>query len=180
VNRRVVVNREFGKLYEKNFRGVVLLILKYVDDFDAAEDLAQDCFLRVYDRYCNIDICMESARNYLYKAAKHAAIDYKRRCARDAKRDNSLIPELKEMNSSFFNQVENYVIEGEVASTVHDILAEFPVKTRQVFIDRVIHEKNLREISREHDITLYKICRIEKELRFYLKKRLKLFCDDSA
>ena len=86
MEREVVLKKEFEKLYEKNFRGVLLLILKYVNDYHAAEDLAQDCFLRVFARYNNTDLCLESARNYLYKSAKHAAIDYKRKYARDARR----------------------------------------------------------------------------------------------
>lgn len=180
MNREVVLKKEFEKLYKKNFQGILLLILKYINDYHAAEDLAHDCFLRVYTRYNNTDLSLESARNYLYKSAKHAAIDHKRKCARDSRRETRAIPELVEMNSHFYDQVENYVIEGEVVSTVNEILNEFPEKSRQVFIDRVVYDKNLRDISREHDMTLYRICRIEKELLCYLKRRLKHYYIDGA
>ena len=168
----------FVKLYEKNYRGVVFQILKYVSDYEIAEDLAQECFIKIYHRRDKLDFESDNAKNYLYKAAKNAAIDYNRKLARDYKNSIRLIPELKEMDMDFYSQVENYVIEGEVVNTVQDVLSEFPDKTRQIFIDRVVYDKNLREISREHDITLYKICRIEKELRFYLKNRLRMFCDE--
>ena len=143
MNRAVVINREFGKLYEKNFRGVILLILKYVNDYHIAEDLAQECFLRVFERFHNSDLCLESAKNYLYKSAKHAAIDYKRKSARDAVRDQKAFVDLKELHHDFYEKVENYVIEGEVVSTVHDVLSEFPDRARQIIIDRVMHEINL-------------------------------------
>lgn len=180
MDREVLLKKEFEKLYERNFKGILLLILKYVNDYHAAEDLAQDCFLRVYTRFNNTDLCLESARNYLYKSAKNAAIDYKRKCARDSRRENRAIPELLEMNSHFYDQVENYVIEGEVVSTVNEILSEFPEKSRQIFLDRVVYEKNLRDISREHNMTLYRICKIEKELRSYLKNRLKYYYIDGT
>lgn len=180
MDREVLLKEEFEKLYEKNFKGILLLILKYVNDYHAAEDLAQDCFLRVYSRYSKTDLCLESVRNYLYKSAKHAAIDYKRKCVRDFKKENKVIPELIEMNSHFYDQVENYVIEGDVLSTVNDILSEFPEKSRQVFIDRVMYSKNLRDVSREQQMTLYRVSKIEKELRSYLKNRLKYYYLDGT
>ena len=170
----------FGKLYEKHYRGVVVQILKYVADYETAEDLAQECFIKIYDRRYILDFDSDNARNYLYKAAKNAAIDYNRKLARDYKNSSRLLPELKKMDKDFYSQVENYVIDGEVLSTVHDILSEFPEKTREVFFDRIIHEKNLRAISEERDITLYKICKIEKELLLYLKSRLKVFCSEGT
>lgn len=180
MDRNVVLKKEFEKLYEKHFRGILLLILKYVNDYHAAEDLTHDCFLRVYTRYIDSDLCLASVRNYLYKSAKNAAIDYKRKCARDFRRESRAIPELVEMNNHFHDQVENYVIEGEVVSTVNEVLSEFPEKSRQVFIDRVVYEKNLKDISQEHHITLYRICRIEKELLSCLKRRLKHYYIDGT
>jgi RNA polymerase sigma-70 factor (ECF subfamily) len=178
VKRESDADSEFGKLYEKNFRGLIARILKYVADYETAEDLAQECFIKIYDRRNNLDFASDNARNYLYKTAKNAAIDYKRKLARDCKNSSRLLPELKEMDKDFYSQVEDYVIDGEVLSTVHDILSEFPEKTREVFFDRVIHEKNLRTISEERNITLYKIGKIEKELLFYLRNRLKLYCGE--
>ena len=171
---------DFAKLYEKNFRGIIAQILKYVADYEAAEDLSQECFIKIYNCRDKLDFNSDNARNYLYKSAKNAAIDYNRKLARDYKMSNRLLPELKKMDKDFYSQVENSYIDGEVVSTVHDILSEFPEKTRQVFFDRVIHDKNLRAISEERDITLYKICKIEKELLFYLRSRLKVFCSDGV
>lgn len=180
LDREILLKEEFEKLYEKNFKGILLLILKYVNDYHVAEDLAQDCFLRVYSRFRSTDLCLESARNYLYKSAKNAAIDFKRKSVRDFKRENRVLPELVEMNSHFYDQVENVVIDGEVLSTVNDILSEFPEKSRQIFLDRVVYSKNLREVSREQKITLYRVGKIEKELRSYLKTRLKYYYLDGT
>lgn len=170
----------FNRLYEKNYRGVVTQILKYVSQYEIAEDLAQECFIKIYNCRDKLDFTSDNARNYLYKAAKNAAIDYNRKLARDYKNSSRLLPELKAMDNDFYSQVENYYIEGEVLSTVHDILSEFPEQTREVFFDRIIHEKNLRTISQERNITQYKICRIEKELLFYLKSRLKILCSEGT
>lgn len=81
------VNREFNEIYEK-YKNLVLKAA-YIysgDNYDAAEDITQDTFLKLYigfDKLKNGNIPA-----WLYTTAKHAAINYKKKYSRELPADD--------------------------------------------------------------------------------------------
>ena len=75
-------NREFNEIYEE-YKNLVLKAA-YIysgNDYDAAEDITQDTFLKLYtnfDRLKNGNVYA-----WLYTAAKNAAINYRTRSGRE-------------------------------------------------------------------------------------------------
>ena len=69
-------NREFNEIYEK-YKNLVLKAA-YIysgDNYDAAEDITQDTFLKLYIRFDDLKGGNVSA--WLFTTAKHAALNYK-------------------------------------------------------------------------------------------------------
>jgi len=164
----------FSEIYNRHYSFLFGYLFLIVHDPDVAEDLVHDIFLRLY-RSRNSEIAGMKIRNYLKKAAKNIAIDHLRKKAREEARHKKIICEVKELNETFYSSLENSMIEGEVLSTVHDVLEEFSEKKRKVFMARVFENKTFRQLSQEEKISHYEIKRIEKEIFSRLRQKLKNF-----
>ncbi len=164
----------FEEIYNNNYTYLVKYLRMLVFDFNIAEDLAHDIFLRIY-KSRNIEITGDKLRNYLRKAAKNIVIDYLRKKAREEAKNNRIIPELMELNESFYHSLENSIIEGEVLSTVNDVLEGFSEKNRKIFLSRILQQKTRNEISKEEKISPHSVKMIENEILYVLRQKLKYF-----
>ena len=69
-------NREFNEIYEKYKNLVLKAAYSYSgNNYDAAEDITQDTFLKLYIRFDDLKGGNVSA--WLFTTAKHAALNYK-------------------------------------------------------------------------------------------------------
>ncbi len=144
----------FSNLYSKYYSFLFSYIFSIIHDPDITEDLVHDIFLRLY-RLRNLETDSLKIRNYLKKAARNIAIDYLRKITREEVRQKKIITELKEFNGDFYSCIENYTIEGEVISTVNDVLEEFSEKKKNIFKGRFFENKTFRQLSREEKISHY-------------------------
>jgi len=164
----------FIEIYNEHYRLLVKYLSGLVYDLNTAEDLSHDIFLRIY-KSRNTEITGVQLRNYLKKAARNIAIDYMKKIAREEAKSQKLIPELMELDENFYLSLESYVIEGEVLSTVRDVLDDFSERNRKIFISRIIEHKTRKQISSEEKISSYTIKKIEDEILFKLREKLKQY-----
>lgn len=166
----------FDKLFEKIYREHFSFLVKYLNlivrDFNIAQDLAHDIFLRIF-KTKNPVVNGDNIRNYLKKAAKNMAIDHLRKKAREESKTKRLIPDQGEYGEAFYQSLESSVIEGEVIFTVQDVLEKFSESSRKIFIARMVENKTRKQVSEEDGISSFIIKRIEKEILFKLRERLK-------
>lgn len=164
----------FIDFYDKNYDFLVKYLLFFVADIGIAEDLAHDIFLRIY-RSRNAKIANPKFKNYIKKAARNMVADHLKRIARDEAKNRKMIPVLYDLDETFYFSLENSIIEGDVISTVNDVLDEFSEKNRKIFTARVLDRKTRRQISEEEEISSYFVKRIEDEILYILRKKLKHF-----
>lgn len=71
-------NREFNEIYEK-YKNLVLkaAYIHSGNNYDAAEDITQDTFLKLYTGF--EDFKKEKISSWLYTVAKNAALNYKKK-----------------------------------------------------------------------------------------------------
>jgi len=167
-------NEEFETIYRENYSYLLKYLLLLVHDFDIAEDLTHDIFVKIF-KSRNALITGRHLRNYLKKSAKNMAIDHLRKQAREEAKNKKIITELKDYDEAFYLSLENSVIEGEVMSTVQDILESFNERSRKIFVSRIIDNKTRKEVSEEENISSYNIKRIENEILYKLREKLKQF-----
>jgi RNA polymerase sigma-70 factor, ECF subfamily len=170
----------FDELFEKSYRENYSYLLKYlfllVHDLNIAEDLVHDIFLRIYKSRNSVIIGEQSKlKNYLKKAARNISIDYLRKQEREDAKNKKVIPELKDYNDAFYLSLENSIIEGEVLSTVRDVLENFNECSRKIFISRIMEKKTRKEVAREENLSSYIIKRIENEILYKLREKLKQY-----
>jgi len=164
----------FEDIYNKNCTYLVKYLFLIVNDLDIAEDLAQEIFLRIY-KLKNYEIFGEKFRNYLKKSARNIAIDHLRRISREEARNKRIIPELKNLDEILYLNLESSVVEGEVLSTVHDVLENFSEKNRKIFISRIMEHKTRKQVSEEEKMSSHAVKKIENEILFRLREKLKQY-----
>ena len=164
----------FIDFYDQNYTSLVKYLFLLVNDLDMAEDLAHDIFLRVY-RSRSAKITSPKFKSYLKKAARNIAIDHLKKLAREEAKKDKIIPILMELDETFYSGLENSVIDGEVISTVRDVLEEFSEKNRKIFVSRVLERKTRRQICEEEEISYYVVKRVEDEIFHILRKKLKQY-----
>jgi len=164
----------FIEIYNKNYAYLVKYLYLFVHDLNIAEDLAHDIFLRIY-KSRNTEITGSKFRNYIKKAARNIAIDHARKVSRDKAKIEKIIPEITDINDAFYSSLENSFIEGEIISTVQDILDNFPERNRKIFISRMMEYKTRKQVSEEEQISSYSVKRIENEILYRLREKLKQF-----
>jgi len=84
-----------------------------------------------------------------------------------------IIPEIQDLNEAFYLNLENSIIEGEVISTVQDVLEDFSERSKKIFISRIFENKTRRQVSEEEKISPHLIKRIETEILYILRKKLR-------
>ncbi len=166
----------FEEVYRANYSFIVKYLCLIVNDFNIAEDLTHDLFLKIF-KSRNAVITGGQSRNYLKMAAKNIAVDYLRKQVREDAKTRKIISEIKEYDEAFYQSLENSIIDGEVISTVQDVLENFSESSRMIFISRVFEKKTRKQVSRERCLSSYCIKRIEIEILDSLRCRLKNFLD---
>jgi RNA polymerase sigma-70 factor (ECF subfamily) len=164
----------FEKIYLENYPFLVRYLYRLVHDLGLAEDFAHDIFLRIY-KSRNTAITGISLKCYLRISAKNIAVDHFRQSAREEAKNKKLFPELKDFDESFYFNVENIVIEGEVLSTVNDVLEEFSERSRKIFLARIVENKTRRQVSQDEQISSYNIKKIEDTILCKLREKLKQY-----
>lgn len=165
-------DREFEKLYEKYYCFLVKYLSGIVHDFDMAEDIAHDVFIRMYKNKKIPMLEEPRCKNYMIRSVKNMAIDYLRKQKRDELNIRKNIPVWDgEINQSF--DVERIVIEGCILSTVSDVLSGFPERKSRIFREIIIESRCHREVSLNGGLSRYKVKKIEAEICRELKNKLK-------
>lgn len=164
----------FEEIYSEHYLFLVRYLYRLVQDLDLAEDFAHDIFLRIY-KSRNTAVTGISLKCYLRVSAKNIAVDHFRQSTREEAKNKKIIPELKDFDEAFYLNIENIVIEGEVLSTVNDVLEEFSERSRKIFVARIIENKTRRQVSEDEQISSYNIKKIEDTILCKLREKLKQY-----
>jgi RNA polymerase sigma factor (sigma-70 family) len=73
---------EYNQCVEKYANGVYRFVLKHIKDPDAAKDIVQDSFEKMWRKIDQVD--NEKSKTYLFTTAYHTLVDYTRKQAKKA------------------------------------------------------------------------------------------------
>lgn len=162
----------FNLCYREHADLLRRFIFRYVRDADVADDLVQEVFLKLFERGVTLDPRRETTKSFLATVARNTTVDYLRKQCKEQKRRISVELDEVAINARFYKDVENAYIEGEVVSTIHEILDEFPEEIREIFVKKNILRVKLKDVVREGGRSPYRISRMEKEVFQKMKVRL--------
>ena len=100
-------NREFNEIYEKYKNLVMKAAYIYSGSYEAAEDIAQDTFLKLYIGFDHFR--KDNIPSWLYTTAKNTALNYKKKAGKevldggDPEKESSEEPSEKVLKMSILN-----------------------------------------------------------------------------
>ncbi|MCL2094290.1 MAG: RNA polymerase sigma factor [Treponema sp.] len=139
---------EFRKLYEKVFPILFRVSYRITNSEEAAEDLSQEAFFRLYEKnmvFPNPD----EAKYWLIRVVKNAALNYAKRKVRERKAYQKAFRE----DTRTVETAEHVLIKKETREEVREALEKLPENLRMVLILKEYGELNYKEIGRSLGIS---------------------------
>ena len=143
--------KAFGKLVKKYQDKVLYLAYDLIGNFDDAQDIAQNAFLRALNGINNFK-SQSSFSTWLYRIVVNLSIDFKR--AKSRKRHVSIEKSQDEDAKSIENILkDNYLQPDQIAELkdftkqVNNALKKLPHNQKTAFILRHYHDMNMQEIA---------------------------------
>ncbi len=134
---------DFRRLYDSTFPVLFRVAYRIVGTEDAAEDLCQDAFFRLYERnmrFPNLD----EAKYWLIRVVKNAALNYAKRKERERRAyQRAFREDVRKPETG-----ESEYIAGETKQEVQEALQKLPETMRTVLVLKEYGELNYKEIGR--------------------------------
>lgn len=136
-------SRAFGKLVQRYERRLIRVILRFVRDVDLAEDLAQETFLRVYERLDQFDPSRRFGP-WLFRIGMNLTLDYLRKRKRRGRW--SLFSESR-FEKAPDPAVPDPRVDLDLKQEVHAVIEQIPEKYRSVLVLRDLENFSTSEIA---------------------------------
>lgn len=136
------------ELFQENYTAVCKTIHRFIRDRNLVEDLAQDVFLRFWDKRNQINIT-SSLNAYLHRMAINEALAYIRRNKKYEQEE--MTPNI---TSGMDDSAEDQYLQGELEANITNAINELPPKCRTVFQLSRFEELTYREIAEKLNISI--------------------------
>ncbi|MCK9206965.1 MAG: RNA polymerase sigma-70 factor [Salinivirgaceae bacterium] len=139
----------FDYLFHCYYSGLVVYAIKYVTEKEAAEDLVQDFFFKLWMQHKQLTI-NQTIKSYFFVSVKNRCLDYLRHS------------EIKQKASDYFSSVReesitdanDFLVEAELSSRIEKALNNLPEKSRQVFIMNRFNGFSPKEIAEKENLSI--------------------------
>jgi RNA polymerase sigma-70 factor (ECF subfamily) len=135
--------QEFRRIYDSVFPILFRVALRIANSREAAEDLCQDSFFRLYEKNM-VFKTPEEAKYWLIRVVKNAALNYAKRKERERK---AYQREFRE-DTRREEPGEGLLVKKETSEEVQQALDKLPENLRMVLILKEYAEMNYKEIGR--------------------------------
>jgi RNA polymerase sigma factor (sigma-70 family) len=135
--------KEFRKIYESSFTLLYRVALRITRDEEAAEDICQDAFFKLYEKKM-VFPRREEATYWLIRVVKNAALNWAKRKDRERKAYQKAFREDRREQSTG----EKDYINAETQKDVQKALDMLPENLRMVLILKEYGEMNYKDIGK--------------------------------
>jgi RNA polymerase sigma-70 factor (ECF subfamily) len=134
---------DFRRLYEHAFPILFRVAYRIARSGEAAEDLCQEAFFRLYEKNM-VFPNHEEAKYWLIRVVKNAALNYAKRKDRERRAYQRAFREDHRVEES----AEQNLVKGETREEIQEALGKLPENLRIVLILKEYGELNYKEIGR--------------------------------
>jgi len=136
-------DREFKRLYDSAFQILFRVAFRITNNREAAEDLCQEGFFRLYEKDM-VFPNMEEAKYWLIRVVKNASLNYAKRKERERKAYQKAFKEDQRQEETG----EGLLVKKETSEEVQAALDKLPENLRIVLVLKEYAEMNYKEIGR--------------------------------
>lgn len=167
------LTERFERIFDDNYRRMLLHALRFVQNEDDAEDIVADVFCDLWKRIEEIDLD-SGITTYLYRAVSTRALNFLRHQNIAAVRIEILEAiNVKRMEVIARENLEDIVHSKEIEHGIREALVELPEKCRQAFVLSYLNGLKSKDIAEAMDVSVRTVeAHIYKALRL-LRSRLK-------
>ncbi len=159
-SNNLVTVSDFSIFFRDCYQRIFHFVERYIGDPLVADDLTQDTFLKVYERFDGFETTLH-ARSFAYTVARNLSLDYIKH--QRVKQGYAALPQEEEDNS-FYHQI-SYV---ETVNTVRTALTHLSQRSRDI-IELSMDGKSTDEIAASLGISVNTVKTLKK--RAYQKLR---------
>jgi RNA polymerase sigma-70 factor (ECF subfamily) len=134
---------EFRRIYDSVFPILFRVANRIVNSDDAAEDLCQESFFKLYEKNM-VFPNMEEAKYWLIRVVKNAALNYAKRLGRERKAYQRAFREGTKQEETG----EGLLVKKELQAEVKEALDKLPENLKMALIFKEYAELNYKEIGR--------------------------------
>ncbi len=147
-------NKDFKTFFEAYFEPVYRFAKKYTEETAVARDIAQETFIRLYERRTGFD-ALEKARSFAYATAHHLCLDHLKhhKVTQQYSRDS-----LEEEEKYFFLHEITY---QETLRLLHQAIEELPPQARTIIL-LGLEGQNNQEIAEILNISVNTVKTLKK------------------
>ena len=156
----------FKQVFNTYYKSICLFIQKYIQDPDQSEDIAQDVFIKIWEKKINF-LSPIALKAYLYQAAKNKALNVIEHEKVKKGYQDRVKTDLK--SESFFYQ--NF-IELETQRLIIETIEKLPPRAREVLSLNLEGYKN-KEIAERLGISVNTVKNHKATAYKFLKENLK-------
>jgi RNA polymerase sigma-70 factor (ECF subfamily) len=138
----------FEKIFEHYSKPLFLFSLSYLKSKEAAEDIVQEVFLKIWNNRKEIKTD-RSFHAYLFTIALNAVRKYFNNLSRSNELKHNILFDFSSMKPEFDDRSGYQAL----LDKLDELIRQMPQKRREVFIKKKIEEKSLKEIAEELNIT---------------------------
>lgn len=134
---------EFRRLYEAVFPVIFRVAYRITNSGEAAEDLSQEAFFRLYEKKM-VFPSADEAKYWLIRVVKNASLNYAKRKERERKAYQRAFREDERTEKTG----EGLLVEKETREEIRRALEQLPENLRMVLVLKEYGDLNYREIGR--------------------------------
>jgi RNA polymerase sigma-70 factor (family 1) len=150
---RAVDASSFRHLFEDHASALRRYAHRLVRSHDAAEDIVQDAFIRLWRGWARVEIGANT-RAYLFAITRSLALNHLARAQREAQvRDMSHPRGIASVEPALPPEGEARAVSDDIIRAIEQVLAAMPARQREVAALRLRHQLPTAEIARRLGIS---------------------------
>lgn len=152
----------FSTIFTKYYKDLVRFSMRFTHDTDAAEELVQDVFVKLWENRSSLNI-NNSLKSFLVKTVQNRCIDH----LRFVKIRNKHASQILENLLLSDNETEKYILHSELETHFGQALSKLPNPLAEVYKMSRIESLSYQEIALKLGVSVRTIeVRIAKALQF--------------
>jgi RNA polymerase sigma-70 factor (family 1) len=145
-NRNICHSKTFEMIYNTHAKDIRRFLFFKTQDIDAAEDILQEAFIKLWDNCSKVDY--DKVKSYIYSIANNMFLN--------EKKHEKVVRAYNEQHGKFdTNESPEFImLEKEFMEKLETTISALPEKQREVFLLNRIEKKKYKEISEMLNISV--------------------------